>query len=338
LILALWASCLPMVHTHTFLALGLFSGGFLLARLCMDRDDRRGVLLRAGVYLIIVLALALPQVLGNAVRQTIEGGSLRLQFNWVNNSRGMGMIDGYLWFWVKNAGLPFILVICACLESRRRGHADIAAGMAAVFVIAETILFQPNEYDNNKLFYIWFMFAMILAADYGSVIMARLAGLRGRYVLASLFMAASMLSGGLSIAREVVSGYQLFSASAVEAGQWIRENTGKNDVFMTGQQHINPVCSLAGRQIICGSDLYVFFHGLDYSSQAADCQRFYEFPQQNEYVLEMYDVDYLYVSDYERAEFSVNLEYIDEHYDLVYQNPDVRIYEVRDARAAQQGE
>ena len=338
LILALWASCLPMVHTHTFLALGLFSGGFLLARLCMDRDDRAGVLLRAGAYLGIVLVLALPQVLGNAVRQTIEGGSLRLQFNWVNNSRGMGMIDGYLWFWVKNAGLPFILVICACLEARRRGHADIAAGMAAVFVVAETILFQPNEYDNNKLFYIWFMFAMILAADYGSVIMARLAGLRGRYVLASLFMAASMLSGGLSIAREAVSGYQLFSASAVEAGRWIRENTGKNDVFMTGQQHINPVCSLAGRQIICGSDLYVFFHGLDYSSQAADCQRFYEFPQQNEYVLEMYDVDYLYVSDYERAEFSVNLEYIDEHYDLVYQNPDVRIYEVRDARAAQQGE
>ena len=48
-ILALWACCLPMVHTHTFLALGLFSGGFLLARLVIDGDDRRGVLVRAGV-------------------------------------------------------------------------------------------------------------------------------------------------------------------------------------------------------------------------------------------------------------------------------------------------
>ena len=37
-------------------------------------------------------------------------------------------------------------------------------------------------------------------------------------------------------------------------------------------------------------------------------------------------VDYIYVSDYERAEFDVNLEYIDEHYELVYMNPDVRIY------------
>lgn len=70
-----------------------------------------------------------------------------------------------------------------------------------------------------------------------------------------------MFSGALSLGREAVSGYQLFSANAVAAGDWIHENTDRDDVFLTGQQHINPVCSLAGRQIICGSDLYVFFHG-----------------------------------------------------------------------------
>ena len=327
-ILALWACCLPMVHTHTFLALGLFSGGYLLARLVIDKDDRRGVLLRAGVYLALVVVLALPQVIGSAVKQTVEGGSLRFQFNWVNNSGGRGMIDGYLWFWVKNVGLPFILMICACLEARRRGYADIVSGMAAIYLVAETILFQPNEYDNNKLFYIWYMFAAMLAADYGSVIMQRLKGLRGRYVLCALFMAASMLSGGLSIAREVVSGYQLFSATAVEAGEWIDKNTDRDAVFLTGQQHINPVCSLAGRQIICGSDLYVFFHGLDYRQQAWDCQRFLEYPAENARVLDTYGVDYIYVSDYERAEFDVDLEYIDENYDLVFMNRDVRIYEV----------
>ena len=329
LLLALWACCLPMVHTHTFLALGLFSGGMVIAHLISDKDDRKGVLLRAGVYLGVVLALALPQVLGTAVEQTIEGGSLRFQFNWVNNSGGRGMIDGYFWFWIKNAGLPFILMICAVLESRRRGYGDIVMGMAAIFLVAETILFQPNEYDNNKLFYIWYMFAVILAADYGSVIMQRLAGLRGRYVLCALFFFVSVFSGALSIAREVVSGYQLFSKTAVEAGKWIDENTDRDAVFMTGQQHINPVCSLAGRQIICGSDLYVFFHGLDYRTQAGACEGFYEHPELNEHLIERYGVDYIYVSDYERAEFDVDLTYIDEHYDLVYQNPDVRIYEVQ---------
>ena len=326
-LLALWAAALPLVHTHTFLALALFSGGYLLGNLIEHREDRRGILLRAGLYLAVVLALALPQLVGNAVRQTLEGGALRFQFNWVNNSGGRGLKDGYFWFWVKNAGLPFILTVCACLCARKRGNLDIVLGMTAIYAVAETILFQPNEYDNNKLFYIWFMFAMILAADYGSMLMQRLAGLPGRALLCGLFLWASVFSGALSLGREAVSGYQLFSANAVAAGDWIRENTDRDDVFLTGQQHINPVCSLVGRQIICGSDLYVFFHGLDYSQQSADCRRFYENPRENADVLETYNVHYIYVSDYERAEFDVDLYALDETYELIYANDDVRIYD-----------
>ena len=217
LLLALWASCLPLVHTHTFLALGLFSGGYILGRLLTHREDWRGILLRAGVYLAIVLALALPQLLYNAIRQTVEGGVMRIQFNWVNNNGGMKLIDGYFFFWMKNVGLPFLLILGACLNARRRGQADILCGMAAVFLVADWVLFQRNPYDNNKLFYIWYMFGAILAADYGSVIMQRLAGLRGRWLLAGLFMAGSVLSGSLSLAREAVSSYQLFSKNAVEA-------------------------------------------------------------------------------------------------------------------------
>ena len=330
IVLALWAACLPLVHTHTFLALGLFSGGYILGRLFTHRDDWKGILARAGVYLIIVLAFALPQLLGNAIRQTMEGGVMRIQFNWVNNL-GYGdlrLIDGYFWFWIKNVGLPFILILGACLNAKCRGQLDILCGMAAIFIVADWVLFQRNPYDNNKLFYIWYMFGAILAADYGSVIMQRLAGLRGRWLLAGLFMLASVLSGSLSLAREAVSGYQLFSHNAVEAGKWIDENTDRDAVFMTGQQHINPVCSLAGRQIICGSDLYVFFHGLNYSEEAYNCQRFYEDPQENVDVLVDYGVDYVYVSDYERADFDVDLAALNAMYDLVYENPDVRIYQV----------
>lgn len=327
-LLALWAGMLPLVHTHTFLALGLFSGGYLIGRMIVHPEERMGILARAGMYLGIVLVLALPQVLGSA-RQTVEGGSLRFQFNWVNNSGGRGLIDGYFWFWIKNAGLPFILMLCACLGARRRGYLDIVLGMAAVYLVAETVLFQPNEYDNNKLFYIWYMFAAILAADYGSMLMQRLAGLPGRALLCALFLWASMFSGALSIGREAVSGYQLFSRAAVEAGTWIDGNTDRDAVFLTGQQHINPVCSLAGRQIICGSDLYVFFHGLDYRQQAEDCQRFYEDPENNADVLETYDVDYIYVSDYERADFDVDIEALDAAFELVFENSDVRIYAVK---------
>jgi uncharacterized membrane protein len=132
----------------------------------------------------------------------------------------------------------------------------------------------------------------------------------------------SVLSGALSVAREAVSGYQLFGANHVAAGEWIEENTDRDSVFMTGQQHINPVCSLAGRQIICGSDLYVFFHGLNYGEQAYDCRKFYENPADHSSVIEKYGVDYIYISSYERSAnwFSLNEAALEELFPLLYES------------------
>ena len=327
-LLALWAGALPLVHTHTFLAIGLFSGGYLIGRMITHKEERFDIVLMGTVYLIIVFLMAFRPLMENAVRQTLEGGSLRFQFNWVNNSGNRGMIDGYFWFWVKNAGLAFLLMLCACLDARRRGKIDILLGMAAVFIVAELLLFQPNEYDNNKLFYIWYMFAVILAVDYGSVIMQRLAGLRGRVLLCAVFLWASMFSGALSIAREVVSGYEIFNPEAVKAGEWIDENTPKDAVFLTGQQHPNPVCSLAGRQIVCGSSLYVYFHGLDYYGMSRQCQQFYENPRENLEMLSRYGVDYIYVSSYEMSDFAIDYDALGELFEIVYQNPQTRVYAV----------
>ncbi len=93
--------------------------------------------------------------------QTAGGGSLKFHFNWVNNQGGL--IDGWLWFWVKNVGLVFLVFVPAALSSRRRERA-LSAGALLVFATAETILFQPNPYDNNKLFYVAFILMIPIAA------------------------------------------------------------------------------------------------------------------------------------------------------------------------------
>ncbi|MCL2811971.1 MAG: hypothetical protein FWD25_08815 [Clostridia bacterium] len=404
---AIFAAALPLVHTHSFLALGLCSAGWIICALIQQIRNRRaflwwflgsvlylsavvltllllpelafelvleispelvlafpsayvyyslalipiafvvvmGILLYkeqskeiikpllvgGALYLCFTLALALPQLLSFAFPQTLDSGYLRIQLNWVNNSGGRGMIDGYLWFWIKNVGPAFVLLLCALLDADRQ-RALLASGAFAIFVVAEIILFQPNEYDNNKLFYIWYMIGALLVADYVGLLWDRLKGLRGRWVLASAFVIVSLASGGLSIAREVISDYQLFTPDAVATAEFVERETSPDALFITGETHVNPVAALAGRRIVCGTDLYLFFHGLDYVEQRRDCLRFYADPAGNLDVLERYGVDYILLGDYERSDHrTAGQAAFDELFERVFSQGGYTVYSARRA-------
>jgi hypothetical protein len=286
----------------------------------------RALLRGAGLYLGVTLLLALPQLIDFAFKQTVEGGVLRIQFNWVNNSQNLGMIDGYLWFWIKNVGPAFLLLLCALLDADARRKL-LASGAFAIFIVAEFVLFQRNEYDNNKLFYVWYMIGAMLAADYAGVLWRRLSPLRGRWVLGAAFLAISLASGGLSLARELNSSeYQLFSADAVACAEYVENQTPADAVFITGAQHINPISALAGRHIVCGPDLYLFFHGLDYRTNTEDVARFYTDPANNLGVLDRYDVSYILLSEFERSDFGITGTAFDALFTKVFQQGEYAVY------------
>lgn len=117
-VLGVLAGCIPMIHTHSFLALGLISLGAMAFMLLKQKgDERRHSLYNFLLYGGVAVILAAPQLLMWSVPQTVNGGSLRFQFNWVNWENG-GLIDGYFWFWIKNVGLVYLLLLPAGLLSR----------------------------------------------------------------------------------------------------------------------------------------------------------------------------------------------------------------------------
>ena len=327
-LLGVMAGGLPLLHTHSFLALGLLSAGWMVYDLC-HRGRLRPWLLYGGLACI----LAAPQLLGFTFRHTSGNSSfVYFQFNWVNNSGGNGLRDGYLFFYIKNIGIPVILLILSLFEKNPRRR-FIAAGAFTIFAVAELIIFQPNEYDNNKLFYVWWALCAVLAAEYAVEIFDRLRGLRGRYVLAVLTAIACLATGTLSIARECVSDYQMYAASDVEAAQYAEENTDRDSTFICWTQHINPVSALAGRRVVCGPGLWLTFHGYDLSTREMDISAFYADPAGNESVLQKYDVDYILLGDYERYELHARQATLDALYPLVFESSDgrIRIYQVTES-------
>lgn len=332
LLLGVWAGGLPLIHTHSFLALALCSLGVMVYDLAHTKPLGK-TFLPWLIYGGLAAVFSLPQLFSWTFQQT--GGSshfLTLQFNWVNNPGGNGMRDLYLWFYVKNIGLPVILLLCALTE-KNSIHRRIAAGAFVIFLAAEFIRFQPNEYDNNKLFYLWYLLCACLVADYAVTLWERLKGLRGRYVLAGFTAICFFLSAGLTIAREWVSEYQAYSARDVEVSEFIKAETPEHSVFITGTQHLNPVSSLAGRTIVCGPDLWLYWHGFRTYERQNQLEAFYAHPADNLDLITQYGADYIYISAYEQSDYAIDLEAFDALFEKVYQNGPTRIYAVGEVDA-----
>ena len=330
ILLGVWGGALPLIHTHSFTALALCSLGMLIYDMIRD-PERRQLFLRYLRYGATAAALSLPQLILFTFAQAFQGGEsvsfITFQFNWVNNPSGQGMRDLYLWFYVKNIGLPFIALLLALCEKDKHTR-RIFAGAFAIILAAELIRFQPNEYDNNKLFYLAWLLCCMIVADWCGKVWRKLKGLRARPVMAVIAAVVVFLSAGLTLWRECVSDYQAFSAQAVEAGEYVRDNTEEGSVFMTGTQHLNPVSSIAGRTTVCGPDLWLYFHGFDTTERKMDVKAFFELPEENAHLLQKYDVDYIYVSSYERSSYQVDTEALERLFERVFANGEAVIYRV----------
>ena len=294
LLLGVLAGGLPLIHTHSFLALGLSSAGFLAYGVFKKRPIQPWLL-----YGGMAVLLALPQLVAFTFSQSGGEGFLRLRFNWVNNPGGGGLRDGYLWFYIKNIGLPFLLLLFALFE-KKPWHRRLFAGAFVIFVVAELVLFQPNEYDNNKLFYVWWALCALPVADYALGLWQRLKGLKARWLMAALSALVVFASGGLAIAREAVSDYAMYSGEDVQLADFIRDETPRDSRFITGTQHINPVFALAGREVVCGPDLWLYYHGFDTRERQKDLKDFFMAPEMHMDVLQKYGVSHVLVGSHER--------------------------------------
>jgi len=315
ILLGLFAGGLPLIHTHSYLALVLFSAGACLYCVVTEKSSRWQAFKPWLIYGAIAAALSLPQLIAfTFVQATGSDHFLRFQFNWCNNRGNRGLVDNYFWFYIKNIGLPYLLILLSLFQKKKGDEVPqnrlIASGAFLIYLIAEFILFQPNEYDNNKLLYVWFLLCLPMAADYSMEVYERLRGLGGRRLIAAGFLVTCFLSAGLTVARECVSDYHAYSAVDVETAEYIKENTPEHSIWLTGNQHLNPVSSLAGRTILCSSDLYLYYHGFNTGARRAEIAAFYENPAENLDLLRKYQVEYIYVSSYERSDSQYDLDEI----------------------------
>ena len=319
---------LPMVHTHSYFALGLMAASWLIYSAIRDKLTWHWFSgwLRFGLPAVL---LAVPQLLIWTLRSV--GGNdhfLRIVIDWVNNGQ-----YPWLWFWVKNVGLIFVLTPFAFFSVSREQRAAFS-GAIFIFVLCEIVVFQPNVYDNNKLLYIAYAFACFVSADALCLWLLKLESPSARGIVLAIALFLSSNAGVFTLVREAASGttrygYELFSSDEVAAAEYILNNTEPDAKFLTEDNHDNAVATLTGRNIECGSASYLYYHGLNYADKQQLADRMLTDAGVFEANRESENIDYVYIGYYERALSGVITEYLEANYPVVFSSGGITIYDVR---------
>ena len=364
--LGIVAGAMPLVHTHSFFALGLISIVLILGLMIRQFSKKLGVdekkegwrVVRYFVYFgLIAVTLAAPQLFGFTFRQSSEGGFLKWHFNWCNVS------DSWLWFYIKNMGFIFLLMLPAFLAAERDTRL-FYGGTLLIWALCEFVVFQPNNYDNNKLLFVWFALTCGIVAEFiiktwhklrtvraldntKQAIREKKAPITQRLacgVLFSVLIFSMLLSGIMTLAREYVSGdhlgvkdgklqyiengYQVVSADLVKLTDWINENTDERSTILTATNHNNAVAMLTGRNIVCGSPTFLHFHGVNYQERIANVKKMYEQPQNCfDQLAQQYGVDYVLISGWERNSYKVNTSWFS-RFTVVWSEGSTALYKV----------
>ena len=323
LVLAVTAGLMPMIHTHTFLALGVLSGAWFFCWLhkavkagCVRRLVENYVL-----YGVVCIGMALPQLIVWTFDAASTGNLLWWNPGWVHGDLN------WLTFWLVNAGVVFYAMIPMAVFIRG-DKARLFIGAMVIFVLANLVAFQPNPYDNNKLLYVWFMVTDILVCGWLWELLERLRWPVLRRALALVLVILGTLSGVMSMMREAVSEYQLFNPDQVAAAEFIQENTPADSLFLTGTGHTNPVCVLAGRNILCGAGMYLYYHGIDYQEREQQVGQMYRDRDAFERYAREYGVDYVFIGDNEYYNYDVDYGYFTQNYPLVFQQGNISIFQI----------
>ena len=304
----LLAALLPVFHTHSFAAVGLVSLVLFAVR-------------PSRVWLAFWLPAVLPALpqLASLANHVTGAGFAHFQLGW----RGHHESNWFL-FWLRNLGLPTLLIIPAWFHAPRLLRLFYLAFLA-LLAFSLLLVLSPNDYDNLKLMYYWYAATCILIAGW----VVNVATRRRWLVPVGLAVIVSTASGLLAVAYELQSKSLMFSQAEVAAAAFVRANTAPRSLFLTAPSLHQPILSLAGRAVVRGASSWLWSHGYAFAEREGDVRAIYAGRDDATQLLDYYGVDYIYLSPRERESCNVNDAFFERTFPRVYGNGDISIYNTR---------
>lgn len=316
---------LPIIHTHSYLATGIILACWSGVSLISKRIQKKHFLAEFKGWLIIMVAALSTSLLSFGLMgfnplaiQNSGQAFMHLQLGWLASNYNQ------VWpvFVLKNWGISIViaavstlfLLKCVYRTKRQMGFKNllqtqlltVSGSFWGLFLIAQTISFQPNVWDNSKMF-AWAYLGLAGLITYG------LAQLPTKLFPISLVLISLLISaGGIDVLKSLNhdnNSYQLSSSSDLSLARWVTQNTPEDSIWLTANTHTHWLFTLTGRQAIMTYPGWLWSHGYEYDELETLTTAIYtQGLDQGIHLAKLRNlgVTHIVVGPYERAQFRLH--------------------------------
>lgn len=306
------AGLIPFFHAHTFMVLAAVSGFLFLIR---PKKFWWYFFLPAGILAISQFAYFVPQVAG------YSSGFMRWQLGWAARVQN----DNWIWFWIKNIGLMFLLIPISWVAAWKRNRKLfwIYLPFLIIFAACNLWVFQPWENDNSKLLRFWYLASSILVGWW----LMRIPKVLAIVCLIMIILAGAVDAGSwLDFEKNKL---QMWGRADIELANQVRQLTPKTAVFLTNDNHNHWVVDLAGRKIVMGFRGWLWSWGINYADRERDIRKMFMGNFQTPQLLAKYGIDYVVIGSGEINNFNASESYYSSRYPLLLDRNGQKIFDVR---------
>lgn len=324
---------LPSIHPHSFLAVSIV---FFLTSILFRKDLKFFTcFFTPAIFLVLPQILVISRQIGTGFFGVsigwLEENTIKiLSLNWANPAEIpaslLKSVSLLIVFWFMNIGFILIPFSFGFLKSNSLLR-KILSPYLMIFLLGNFVRFQPWDWDNYKIFLHCHILTIIIASfgilelsnilnnylrQRSNFFKSRLIAVLGFACLATILF-FSTASGLLSHIRVFQESYLMWPKSDILFAEWIRENTPPESVFLTSTHFLNPVVTLAGRQVVLGYEGWLWSHGLDWAYIQKVKNEVIEMFRGNHTLMKRYHVDYVVLTRYEYLfaidnGFAINIE------------------------------
>ncbi len=277
---------LPLFHAHACIALAA-----AIIAIMITYPNRRFWI----PFSIAALAIGIPELWFYASGSAAQGSFFRYGPGWMAGTKNP------IIYWIQNTGIYIPLSIAALfLPAPKESKALVCAG-TFLFIIADTFLFAPWEWDNFKLFVFWLIFILpIVSWQLYHVARAYRPAWSIPLVIAVIFL--QTCAGILDITKlalPTATTWQEWDRSGMQIANSIESIVPPNAPVLTASVH-NSAAVLAGRTLFLGYPAHIWSHGGSPWNREAEIKSYFSGSAQQ---IDGQEPQYVLVGPQERISF-----------------------------------